>query len=384
MNGIDYPQVRKKIVFTSNTSYSLYNFRLGLMSALKKKGFEIFFVAPLDEYTEILGENFRYFILKHLDRKGKNPLKDLKLFSEYLYYYRKLKPDVVINYTIKPNIYSSIACGLLKIPCISVVTGLGYVYQKGGFLKFLVNCLYRLSFYFSNKVVILNVEDLKELRKIIPERKLFLINGEGVNTDFFSPEKCKDNMKEKPKDKTIFLYFGRFLKDKGIFEIVEAGIVLWKERKDFEIWFVGALDKGNPKSLNEEDLEHFKNLSFVRLFPFTKDVRTYLCESDVVVYPSYYREGIPRALLEAMSMQKPIITSDAPGCRETVFEERNGFLVKPKDVESLYKAMKRFMNLSEDKRRKMGKEGLKLALEKFDEKIVISKYLKLVEDVILQ
>lgn len=373
---------KKKIILTSNSSYSLYNFRLGFMQTLKEKDFDVFVIAPEDEYTELLRKEFNFLPLKHLDRKGKNPLKDFMLFWEYLSYYRNLKPDSVINYTIKPNIYSSLACGVLNIPCISVITGLGYVFQKGGFLKLLVEGLYRVSFKFSKKIVLLNPNDLEELKKLLPKEKFVLIKSEGVNVSHFSPERCKEFIKERLQQKIVFLFLGRFLKAKGINELVEAGRLLWKERKDFEIWLVGNIDKGNPESLYEKDLEKIKTSEFVKILPFTKDVRPIICKSDCVVLPSYYREGIPRVLLEAMAMEKPIVTTDTPGCRETIFEEKNGFLVKPKNVESLYKAMKEFIDLPEKEREKMGKEGRKLVLKYFDEKLIIAQYMELIEEIL--
>lgn len=351
------------------------------MRALKKRGFEVFAIAPQDEYTEFLREEFSCLPLKNLDRKGKNPVKDLKLLGEYFYYYRNLKPNFVINYTVKPNIYSSFACGVLGIPCISVLTGLGYVYQRGGFLKFLVSWLYGLSLRLSKKVVFMNPDDFKELKKILPEDKLTLIKSSGVNTQYFSPDICEEHYYEKLQGKTVFLFLGRFLKDKGIFELVEASRKLWNDRKDFEVWLVGDLDKDNPESIHEADLKKIEEMKFIKIYHFTKDVRRFLCYSTVVVYPSY-REGFPRAVLEAMAMEKPVITTDVPGCRETVFEERNGFLVEPKNVESLYKAMKRFMNLKEEEIKRMGKEGRNLVIEFFDERVVIAKYIELIESIL--
>lgn len=371
----------KSIVFTSNSSFSLINFRLGLMDKLKELGYSIVAIAPEDDFTARLRERYVFFPLKNLERKGKNPFKDLQLLREYISYLSRLKPSLVISYTIKPNIYSSLACRFLKIPNISVVTGLGYVYQKGGLMRFLVNFLYKVSTSFSNKIVFMNPDDLKELKGVLPKDKLTLIRSSGVNSSFFSPHNCQEYLKNKPK-KTVFLFLGRFLRDKGIFELIEAGKMLRNDRDDFEIWLVGSIDRGNPESLKNHEIDTIKRFDYVRVFPFAYDVRQFLCLADVVVHPSYYREGIPRVLLEAMAMEKPIITTDTPGCRETVIEGINGFLVKPKDVESLFKIMEKFMDFTEDKRKDMGKRGREFVIENFDESLVISKYVELIESIV--
>ncbi|WP_297890392.1 glycosyltransferase [Sulfurihydrogenibium sp.] len=169
----------KKIVITSNTSWSLWNFRLGLMRALKEKGYKVISVAPKDKYSEYISKEFEYFELKNLDRKGKNPYKDVKLTLEYLNLYKKIKPDLVLNYTIKPNIYSSIACGFLKIPCVSVITGLGYVYVKEGILKKITDSLYKIAFKFNKKIVFQNQSDKDFFieNNIVSKNKAVVIYG---------------------------------------------------------------------------------------------------------------------------------------------------------------------------------------------------------------
>ena len=369
-----------KVILTSNTSWSLWNFRLGLMRALKEKGFEVWAVAPYDEFSENLKKEFKYYEIKNLDRKGTNPLRDLKLLMEYIRIYRKIKPNLVINFTIKPNIYSSIACGFLGIKCISVITGLGYVYVKGGVLQVITNLLYKVALSFNKKVVFQNEEDGNIFinKGIINPNKSVLIKGSGVDTKFFSPEFCKNINKE--KDKFIFLMVSRLLWDKGVREFVEAGKKLKEKYPFVELWLLGPLDRGNPSAIPEEKLREWEGI--IKYLGETKDVRPYVCQADCVVLPSYYREGIPRSLLEAMAMEKPIITTDTPGCRDVVRDGVNGFMVKARDFMSLYDAMERMIKLDAEKRLKMGKEGRKLVLEEFDEKIIIEKYLAIIESVL--
>lgn len=350
------------------------------MKKLKAMGFEVIAVAPKDEYSEALEkEGFLYFEIKNLDRKGKNPLKDLRLFLEYFNLYKRIKPNLVINYTIKPNIYGALACGVLRIPSISVITGLGYTFIRKNWLTELIKILCRLAFRFNSYVLFLNREDMETLKDFVRD-KAVLILSEGINTEHFNPDFCSKG-RENP-EKFVFLYVGRFLKDKGIIELIKAGEKLYEERKDFEIWLLGSLDSGNPQSLTEDEMKNLEKLPFVKFLPFAKDVRPFICNADCVVLPSYYREGVPRSLLEAMAMEKPIITTDAPGCRETCREGVNGFLVKPRDIDNLYQAMKNMLFLDRTSREKMGKEGRKLVVEKFDEKIIVNKYIEIIQSIL--
>lgn len=258
-----------------------------------------------------------------------------------------------------------------------MITGLGYVYTKGGLLKKIVELLYRFSLKRNKFVVVLNIDDLQVLRNLVATQKLVLIGGEGINMDLFKKEFCGEIESLEESKKNIFLFIGRFLRDKGVYELIQAGQKLYQERKDFEIWLLGSVDSGNPSSLKEEEIRDIGKLQFVKILPFTKDVRPFICQADCVILPSY-REGIPRSLLEAMAMEKPIITTDSPGCREICRNGVNGYLVKPMDSESLKKAMERFINLSFSEREKMGNEGRKFALENFDEKLNIEKFSKLI------
>jgi len=365
-----------RIVFSSNTAFSLYNFRLPLMLALKERGFDVITVAPEDdEYSKLLREKFEFYSVRNLDRKGKNPIKDLKLMAEYYSLFKRLKPNLVINFTIKPNIYGGIACGMLKIPSISVIAGLGYAFINKGLLNRIVRILYRIAFKFNKFIVFMNPDDMKELSQIAGENKSVLILSEGIDTEKFSPAICE----KKEKDKFIFLFVGRFLKDKGILELVKAGGKLYEQNKNFEIWLLGSVDRGNPNSLSDEQIEDIKRLPFVKILPFTKDVRPIICDADCVILPSYYREGVPRVLLEAMSMEKPIITTDAPGCREVCIDGVNGFLVKPKDVGSLYSAMGKMIELKPEKLKEMGANGRKLVIEKYEISKIVTSYIKLIE-----
>jgi glycosyltransferase involved in cell wall biosynthesis len=368
---------QKRIVLSSNTAFSLYNFRLHLMRTLKDKGYEVIAVSPEDgKYSELLGKEFSFFAVKSLDRKGTNPIKDLKLFFEYFWLFRRLKPDLVINFTIKPNIYGSISAGLLGIPSISVITGLGYVFIRESWLTKFVKLLYWLAFRFNKAVVFLNSEDLITLRSISKD-KSFLIESEGIDIKYFDPNLCR----EAKKDEFTFLFVGRLLTDKGIYELKKAFERLKKEKPKVKLIIVGSPDEGNPNSVSKGELEKWVKEGLIEWHGFQEDVRPFFCMANCVVLPSY-REGIPKVLLEAMAMEKPIITTDAPGCRNVCVDGVNGFLVKPKDVESLYLAMKRMVELGDEKLREFGKAGRRLAEEKYSVEKIVREYINLIKAVL--
>ncbi len=364
----------KKVILTSNTSWSVWNFRRGLIKALIDKGFDVYVVAPEDEYSK----NFPKFIpLKNLDRKGKNPIRDAKLLLEYISIYRRIRPDLVLNFTIKPNIYSSLACRLLSIRCISTITGLGYVFVKESLLTKAVSFLYRLSLAKNDKIVFQNQDDMDLFLKrgLVKEERVVIIKGSGIDVELFNPKVCQ----EKEKDTFIFLMVSRLLWDKGVGEFVSAGRLLKEAYKEkIELWLLGPIDKGNPSSVSEEDIKKWEEEGIIKYLGTTQDVRPFVCQADCVVLPSYYREGIPRSLLEAMAMERPIITTDSPGCREVCKDGENGFLVKPRDVESLFKAMERMYRLSGEERESMGRLGRELAVDEFGEEKVIRDYLEII------
>ena len=370
-----------KILFVSNTSWSIHNFRLGLMNALKEKGFNIAFCAPYDEYTERLkNRGFKYFRI-NLDRKGTNIFKDLKLIYNLYKIYKKERPDLVFHYTIKPNIYGAIAAKSAKVKCINTVTGLGYVFTRTrkNLLSEFVKFLYKTSFKFPVKIFFQNGDDFSFFveNKIINKNKAVLVKGSGVNTDYFHPNVCKNI--EKNND-FVFLFVGRLLWDKGVGEFISASQIVKEKYKSSEFWFLGPIDKGNPSAVPEEKIKSWQKRGLINYLREANDVRPFICQADCIVLPSYYREGIPRSLLEAMAMEKPIITTNSVGCKEVVENEKNGFLVPIKDSAALAEAMIKMIELPYEKRLEMGKHGREKVLREFDEKIVIDKYLKIVEE----
>ncbi len=367
----------KTILFIANTSYNLYNFRLPLLRSLKKKGYKVILSAPEDEYTPFLKEEFEFYSLKMLDRTGVNPLKDFVFFLELLRLLRRIKPDLVVNITIKPNIWGNLAGTLLKIPSVSIITGLGYAFIEKKFPIYqIVKILYRIALKHPKRVIFQNLDDaelfIKE--KLVKPEKVKVILGSGVDVKYFNP-----SGKKKEKSFIVFGYAGRLLWDKGMKEMIEAIKILKKKGYSFEVHILGKPDEGNPKSVTMEQILKWEKQGLITYKGFSKDVKPFLEEIDCFVYPSY-REGIPRAILEAMAMERPIITTEVPGCKETVINGINGFLVKPKSAPALAEAMEQVINLNIDELVNMGKQSYNLVKKRFSTGVVIPQYIEIIKE----
>lgn len=367
--------MNKTILFVGNTAWSMYNFRLNVMLSFLNQGFKIIVAAPPDEYSNYLTEKGIEFVPLHkLNNKGTNLFGDLNFFMELIQVYKKAKPDFVFHYTVKPNIYGSLACSFLNIPAIAITTGLGYAFAEKNLIASIVIQLYKFSLKRAKEVWFLNQDDLDTFvnRSIIPSTKAYLLNSEGIDTNHFTPlTKIENN------PKTIFLFSARLIIDKGIKEFIDAIITLRQQNYNVEGHIVGFLDVKNPNGISKEDLDSYINQNDCILYKgSTSDIRQFIREADCVVLPSFYREGVPRILMEAAAMGKPLITTNNVGCRETVTNHETGFLCKSKDVNDLVEQMKKFMSLSLDQQQTMGNKGRLKMLNEFDEKLIIDTYQK--------
>lgn len=355
-----------KIVIIGSYGESLIGFRGKLLEEMLAGGHEVVACSPkptqrtLDKLTSI-GAIFREI---PFDRIGLNPLKDFRGLVEFIRLLNEFKPDIVLSYTIKPVIYGSICSKLTNVPEISsIITGLGYAFTgeelKAKITKVVVKMLYRVSIRHNNTVFFQNKDDMSVFNRLgfLKDRtKTILINGSGVDIDFFSIEKL-------PK-KLTFLLIARLIKAKGIRQYVQAARIIKNKFQDVSFLLVGYLDQ-NPSSISKSELEGWVKEGVVEFLGRLDDVRPAIAKSSVYVLPSYYREGTPRTVLEAMAMGRPIITTDAPGCRETVENGVNGFLVPVKNVPALAESMERFISDSSLIVR-MGRESRKIAEEKYD------------------
>ena len=368
------------IAIVINTSWNIYNFRLGLLNALREDGYRIIAIAPHDGYSaKLQALGFDYHDIK-INNKGTNPLQDLLLIWSFFKIFRKLKPDLILQYTIKPNIYGTLAAKLAGIPTINNISGLGTVFLNNNISSRIARMLYRISLRFAYKVFFQNPHDRKLFidNKLVKERKSGLLPGSGIDLDKFHPVETK-----KTADSPfVFLLIARMIKDKGVFEFVEAARRLIASQKDLkrgvEFWLLGDLYPDNPTAIKTEQIKQWQENDGIKYWGHSDDVTAYINQADCVVLPSY-REGLSRVLLEAAALAKPIITTNVPGCKDVVDDGCNGFLCKLKDIEDLAKQLRKMLCLSDDDLREMGKQGRQKIEQKFDEKIVIKQYLEVIK-----
>ncbi len=368
---------KPKIALVANSTWNVYNFRLNLIKALVRKGMQVIVIAPVDEYIHYLNkvQGIRHIPLRHLSRDSTSPLQDLKLLIELFNIYRRIRPELILHYTIKPNIYGNLVALALRIRSICVVTGLGYSFLKEGWIKRLTLWQYRFSFRFADAVVFHNPDDqnLFVNNKIVKPAKASTILGSGVDTRYFKPQRRQTAS----RGKTIFTFIGRLLYDKGIEEFVSAARIVKTNFPDAEFWVIGEMDAHNPSYVPKPKLVRWIEEKHIRYFGTTQEILPFISASSCIVLPSY-REGLSKVLIEAAAAGKPIITTDIPGCRQVVESGRNGLLVPVKNPVALSLAMEFFCQLPEKEREAMGKHSRFLALKHFDEKVIIDKYFKII------
>jgi len=387
-----------KIIYSANTSWSLYNNRRAQIQSTLKQNWQVGCVCSKGPFIELI-KKFgvdRIFLLRNY-KKNVNLTFDLSLIFEYYRIYKQWKPEIVHQFSIKPVIYGTISARLAKVPIIiNTIPGLGYVFtgteKKRKFLRTIVLFLYRIAGKFSDFMFFQNEDDKRLLinHKIVSKNKTSVIPGSGVDTQHYSQDKINEKTVDQTKkeikyrpNQIIILMASRMLYDKGISELVECSERVKRIKPEVRFLLAGPLDPSNPAHVPFEVIEKWDKENKIEYLGRRSDIRELIGLSDIVVLPSYYREGKPRFLLEAASMGKPIITTDVPGCRDIVENGENGILVPIKDVESLFNAVIKLINNS-DMRRKMGEKSRIKAEKEFDEKIVVDQTLKVYKQLIIQ
>lgn len=356
-----------KIMILTNHSYMLYQFRKELIQEFMKK-YEVVLSMPYVGHEDDFKKMGCKCIETPIDRRGINPVTDLKLIRAYRRMLKSEKPDMVVTFSIKPNIYGGLLCGWMKIPFCANVQGLGTAFQKKGLAEF-VTVLYKIAFHHVKKVFFENKANAKEFRKrkIIPAKKQVVLKGAGVNLDHYRycPSREEDQIK--------FLFVGRIMKEKGVDELFYAAKKLKKEYGDkIEVGLVGFFEDEY-----KEQVEQLQEDGVVRFYGFQEDVCPFYENASCVVLPSYH-EGMSNVLLEAASTGRALITSNIPGCREAVDEGINGYLCRVKSAKSLYQKMRKFVELTKEERKEMGKNGRRKMQAQFDKKDVVRKTVKAV------
>lgn len=373
-------EARSPIVcIAANTTWYVHNFRGRLIAQLIKNGYEVTVLSPPDEYvSRILALGARHVSLP-MNRAGTNPLIEGFTLLRLAHRLSAIRPDVLLTFTPKVNIYAAIAARVIGIPVIANVSGLGRVFIAGGWLEAVVRRLYWIAFREARRVFFQNEDDRAEFlrARIVQCDRTERLPGSGVDTDRFSPAS-----KRPERLHFVFLLVARLLWDKGIAEYVEAARRIQVEHPDARFRILGFLEIDNPSAIPRNELELWTNAGWVEYLGAVDDPRPSYSEADCVVLPSYYREGVPRTLLEAASMGLPIITTDAPGCRDTVDDGVTGHLCRPRDTGHLVEMMRRMLSMNEEERHRMGAAGREKMTREFDEEIVITRYLEVVDDIL--
>lgn len=352
-----------KIMILSSYAPTLFFFREDMMIAMINKGHEVVAAAPepVEEWkAKFIKRNIKYVSIKGIDRTGTNPIQDIIGFFSIIKAIIREKPDKIFAYQAKTIIYGCIAAKFAGVKEIyALMCGLGSVFRSksNNLASNIMKIGYHIAFKLCNKVFLQNKDDYMELLDIgiIKENKVVMINGSGVNMLKFTKKPIPHN--------PVFLFVGRIIRDKGIIEYLEAAKIVKEKYPESRMQIVGYFDT-NPTALKREELQPYINKGIIEYLGSTDDVRPFLEKCSVFVLPSYH-EGTPKSVLEAMATGRPIITTDAPGCRETVIDGKNGFLVPVRNSKKLAEKMMWMIENSE-KAKKMGEESFKICKEKFD------------------
>ncbi len=361
----------KRIVLSANSDWNIANFRLGLIRALRGAGYEPVVIAPQDpaadaRMRELGVERFSV----RIERSGANPFSDLQLFAHYRRLLKQLRPAAYLGFTIKPNIYGSLAAVSLGISAIPNVSGLGTAFIREGPLQQIVTRLYRMAFRRVPVVFFQNEEDRQLFldRRIVRREQARVLPGSGVDLERFGPAPQSANP-------AIFLLIGRLLGDKGVREFVEAARLLGPELPNARFQLLGPIDEGNRTAISRSELDSWVTEGAIEYLGITDDVRPFIAAATAVVLPSY-REGLPRSLLEAAAMARPLVATDVPGCRDVVCDGVNGFLCTLGDPASLAGAMRKLAELQPEQRLAMGEAAQRGVRQRFSEEFVVHAYLE--------
>jgi glycosyltransferase involved in cell wall biosynthesis len=362
------------IVLFANTCWSIFNFRLNLIRLLTQKGFRVVVIAPEDEYVSRVEEAGARFQPIAIQPYGTNPVRDLLMTFRLVRLLRKHEADLLITYTIKPNIYGSIAARLIRIPSLAVITGMGYLFTQRSWKTAVAKNLYRLSLRFCKAIWFLNEDDRRTfiLEKLIRSDRAAYLPSEGVDTQHFAPSPNRKSSAFR------FLFAGRLILEKGILDFIEVARILKKRYPKAQFDILGFLQPDYPNAISEQDIRAWEAEGIIRYLGSTDQIKNDLAKTDCVVLPTYYREGIPRILLEAGSMHIPVITTDNAGCRDVVDHTNNGYVCLPKNVESLTYWMDKMINLPEAERARMGVRSRKIIERLFDDELVNDQYLSFI------
>jgi glycosyltransferase involved in cell wall biosynthesis len=370
---------RRTVVISINASWNIVNFRKGLIDALRNRGDRVVALAPEDEFSARLIEWGVEFVPIPMRQQGVSPFEDLQLLARYRSSLASIRPDVFLGYTIKPNIYGSIAAHWHGIPVINNVSGLGTAFVRRGWLTAVATTLYKVAFRRSQRVFFQNQDDMNVFLDagIVRPEQAALLPGSGIDLGQFRPATAS----RQEGTPFAFLLAGRLLWDKGVREFVEAARKVRAERPGTRFRILGFVDAPNRTAVPENTLRAWVEEGVVDYLGASDDVRPHFEAADCIVLPSY-REGLPRVLLEGAAIGKPLIATDVPGCRHVVEHGRNGLLCAVGDSEALAAAMLEMADLPRERRTDMGRRGRAKVEAEFDQRVVIDRYLQAIDEAV--
>lgn len=360
----------KTIVLSINTSWNIVNFRSNLIVRLQREGYDVVAVSPRDDHSATLVAMGVRHIAIAIDSKGLSPIRDLALALRYWRIMRTLRPAAFLGWTVKPNVYGSLAAHALGIPVINNISGLGTAFIKPGPLTRLVRLLYRIALARSATIFFQNRHDrdLFAAQRLVRAARTVLLPGSGIDLAQFVPQP----LEEAPTP--VLLMVARLLRDKGVVEFADAARIVRATHPAVAFELLGFLDVQNRTAIDRETVDGWEREGILRYLGEAGDVRPHLARATAVVLPSY-REGMPRSLLEAAAMARPLIATDVPGCTEIARAGENAFLCAPRDARSLADAMTALLDLDREGRAAMGRRSREIAEREFDVAVVEARYL---------
>ncbi len=377
-----------KVLIALNSAWNLFNFRSNLIKALVAHGHEVVLAAPADEHVTALEALGSRFIDLPMRAHGINPFTDLGLFWRFLKLLHIERPDVMLAYTAKPNVYGGMAARCLGIPVLNNIAGLGSVFIKGGVLARVLATLYYIALARTKKVFFQNPDDYRLFvdKRLVQPHRCAVLPGSGVDLVRFqlAPLPYLEQLGTAhhtlvTNQRFVFLLVARLLKDKGVKEYAEAASLIKPRYPWAEFALLGFKDTQNTNAVAEEQLALWQTKGWVNYLGSSDDVRKHLALADCVVLPSY-REGTPRSLLEAAAMGRPLVATDVPGCREVVRHGFNGLLCRQRDSQDLADKMQAILQMPASQMAEMGRASRQWVEERFDEQRVIDAYLQALDE----
>jgi glycosyltransferase involved in cell wall biosynthesis len=364
------------VVVVVNQAWTAWKFRMRLIESIRAAGYRVVLMAGRDDSFDRLALACDELIEIRMALRRISLAADLRTALDYVRHLKRLNPVAVLSFTIKPNIYASLACRWLSIPVINNVTGLGTAQRSGRLLAWIVGLLYRASFSRSRCVFFQNPDDLREFlaRKFVSPEQSTLLPGSGVDTDYYRPEPNRP-----PSTGLRVCMLARLLRDKGVAEFAAAAALVRQQHPKvrFDLW--GIIDASDSRCVSRAEIAQWEADGRLVFCGEARDALEAFAEADLVVLPSYYPEGTPRTLLEAASMGLPCVTTDMPGCRIAVVDGSTGLLCAPRDVVSLAKAIGKVASMSQEERSAMGHRARARTIVEFDEGIVLEAYRRQLE-----